>query len=101
MMDHVRARLKPWDMILAGGGATGVCVAINAATRGNDVLSLEPSDFGANHGDLNHGDLKDFEVSSLRSSWSSRFSFSGQAKCTIRLAGMAEPVRVARPEAVG
>src|ERR1017187_9166608 len=33
-------------MIVAGGGATGVGVAIDAASRGYDVLLLEQSDFG-------------------------------------------------------
>jgi glycerol-3-phosphate dehydrogenase len=33
-------------MIIAGGGATGVGIAIDAATRGYDVLLLEQSDFG-------------------------------------------------------
>ena len=33
-------------MIVVGGGATGVGVAIDAATRGYDVLLLEQSDFG-------------------------------------------------------
>jgi glycerol-3-phosphate dehydrogenase len=35
-----------WDMIVVGGGATGVGVAIDAASRGYDVLLLEQSDFG-------------------------------------------------------
>src|SRR5437016_13598792 len=35
-----------WDFIIAGGGATGVGIAIDAATRGYDVLLLEQSDFG-------------------------------------------------------
>ncbi len=33
-------------MIIVGGGATGTGVAIDAATRGYDVLLLEQSDFG-------------------------------------------------------
>jgi glycerol-3-phosphate dehydrogenase len=37
---------RPWDMIIVGGGATGVGVAIDAASRGYDVLLLEQSDFG-------------------------------------------------------
>jgi glycerol-3-phosphate dehydrogenase len=37
---------QPWDMIVVGGGATGVGVAIDAASRGYDVLLLEQSDFG-------------------------------------------------------
>jgi glycerol-3-phosphate dehydrogenase len=36
----------PWDMIVVGGGATGVGIAIDAASRGYDVLLLEQSDFG-------------------------------------------------------
>jgi glycerol-3-phosphate dehydrogenase len=46
MYRRVRARKVRWDMIVAGGGATGVGVAIDAATRGYDVLLLEQSDFG-------------------------------------------------------
>src|SRR5438445_297251 len=33
-------------MIIAGGGATGVGIAVDAAARGYDVLLLEQSDFG-------------------------------------------------------
>lgn len=36
----------PWDMIVIGGGATGVGIAIDAASRGYEVLLLEQSDFG-------------------------------------------------------
>lgn len=46
MWSRVRARAKPWDMVVVGGGATGVGVAIDAASRGYDVLLLERSDFG-------------------------------------------------------
>lgn len=46
MWGRLRARKKPWDMIIVGGGATGVGVAIDAASRGHDVLLLEQSDFG-------------------------------------------------------
>lgn len=46
MLDRVRAHSKPWDMVIVGGGATGVGVAIDAASRGYDVLLLEQSDFG-------------------------------------------------------
>ncbi|HEX3877093.1 MAG TPA: glycerol-3-phosphate dehydrogenase/oxidase [Bryobacteraceae bacterium] len=37
---------ETWDMIVAGGGATGVGVAIDAAARGYSVLLLERHDFG-------------------------------------------------------
>lgn len=46
MLGRVRAHAGAWDMIIVGGGATGVGVAIDAATRGYDVLLLERSDFG-------------------------------------------------------
>src|SRR5437763_9691347 len=46
ILDHVRAHRGPWDIIIVGGGATGVGVAIDASTRGYNVLLLEQSDFG-------------------------------------------------------
>jgi glycerol-3-phosphate dehydrogenase len=44
--ERVRQHRGPWDMVVVGGGATGVGVAIDAASRGYDVLLLEQSDFG-------------------------------------------------------
>src|SRR5205823_11561167 len=44
--DRVRQHPAPWDMIVVGGGATGVGIAIDAASRGYGVLLLEQSDFG-------------------------------------------------------
>ena len=35
-----------WDVIVIGGGATGVGVAVDAASRGYGVLLVEQSDFG-------------------------------------------------------
>jgi glycerol-3-phosphate dehydrogenase len=46
MWRRIEAHPKAWDMIVVGGGATGVGVAIDAAARGYDVLLLEQSDFG-------------------------------------------------------
>lgn len=46
MWRRVREHSHPWDMIIVGGGATGVGVAIDAASRGYDALLLEQSDFG-------------------------------------------------------
>src|SRR5437762_1606438 len=37
---------SPWDMAVIGGGATGVGVAVDAASRGYSVCLLEQSDFG-------------------------------------------------------
>src|SRR3954452_15012603 len=46
MYRRLRAHAGAWDMIIVGGGATGAGVAIDAASRGYDVLLLEQSDFG-------------------------------------------------------
>src|SRR5271169_4681308 len=46
MWSRIESHPQPWDMIVVGGGATGVGVAIDAASRGYDVLLLEQSDFG-------------------------------------------------------
>ena len=46
MMSRVLARNEPWDMLVIGGGATGVGIAVDAASRGYEVLLLEQSDFG-------------------------------------------------------
>ncbi len=40
------ARDGPWDMAVIGGGATGVGVALDAASRGYSVCLVEQSDFG-------------------------------------------------------
>src|SRR5262249_3789489 len=46
MLARALARRTPWDMVVIGGGATGVGVAVDAAARGYDVLLLEAHDFG-------------------------------------------------------
>src|SRR5258707_6545049 len=46
MLKQVAERAEPWDIIIVGGGATGAGVAVDAATRGYDVLLLEQCDFG-------------------------------------------------------
>ena len=39
-------RVEPWDVIIVGGGATGVGAALDAAVRGLSVVLLEATDFG-------------------------------------------------------
>ena len=46
IIERVRNRQTPWDIIVIGGGATGVGCAVDAASRGLDVLLLEQHDFG-------------------------------------------------------
>ncbi|MEO7538501.1 MAG: glycerol-3-phosphate dehydrogenase/oxidase [Pyrinomonadaceae bacterium] len=45
-LESVRERTTPWDIVVIGGGATGVGCAVDAATRGYDVLLLEQHDLG-------------------------------------------------------
>lgn len=42
----VDAGEQAWDIIVVGGGATGVGIAVDAASRNYSVLLLEQSDFG-------------------------------------------------------
>lgn len=44
-IERLAARRTPWDMIVIGGGATGLGIALDAATRGYDTLLLERDDF--------------------------------------------------------
>ena len=46
MLSRITARTRPWDMLVIGGGATGAGIAVDAASRGYEVLLLERSDFG-------------------------------------------------------
>jgi glycerol-3-phosphate dehydrogenase len=46
MVRRVRQRHEPWDIAVIGGGATGVGVAVDAASRGFDVVLVEAHDFG-------------------------------------------------------
>src|SRR6476619_1246506 len=46
MLSRARDRREPWDVVVIGGGATGAGIAVDAATRGYDVLLLEQHDFG-------------------------------------------------------
>ena len=46
MVARLKERTTPWDVVVIGGGATGAGVAVDAATRGYDVLLVEREDFG-------------------------------------------------------
>ena len=41
VLQRLRARSEGWDIIVVGGGATGVGVALDAASRGYDVALLD------------------------------------------------------------
>lgn len=46
MIARIRERQEPWDIVVIGGGATGLGVAVDAAARGLSVALLEANDFG-------------------------------------------------------
>lgn len=70
MWARVESHAKPWDMIVVGGGATGVGVAIDATARGYEVLLLEQSDFGKGTSSrstkLAHGGVRYLEHGNIR-----------------------------------
>lgn len=43
--DRIRKRNEYWDVIVIGGGATGLGVAVDSSSRGFDTLLLEMHDF--------------------------------------------------------
>jgi glycerol-3-phosphate dehydrogenase len=46
MIARLVDRREPWDIAVIGGGATGVGIALDAATRGYSVVLFEQHDFG-------------------------------------------------------
>jgi len=44
-IDQLKSPYNDWDFIIAGGGATGLGIAVDAASRGYRTLLLEQSDF--------------------------------------------------------
>jgi len=59
---RLREARQPWDVLVAGGGATGLAIALDAAARGHLTLLLEAADFaGGTSGastKLVHGGLR-------------------------------------------
>src|SRR6266481_4456269 len=45
MLKTLTASAEPWDLIIIGGGATGLGAAVDAAARGYRTLLLEQGDF--------------------------------------------------------
>ena len=45
-LEQIRQRREPWDLAVVGGGATGMGIAVDAASRKYSVVLLEQSDFG-------------------------------------------------------
>ncbi|MGB9079786.1 MAG: glycerol-3-phosphate dehydrogenase/oxidase [Desulfuromonadaceae bacterium] len=45
LLQRLEDRTRPWDIIVIGGGATGLGAAVDAASRGYRTLLLEQGDF--------------------------------------------------------
>src|SRR5579862_6441483 len=45
LIEQIADETKVWDLIVVGGGATGLGIAVDAASRGFKTLLLEQSDF--------------------------------------------------------
>jgi glycerol-3-phosphate dehydrogenase len=45
LIDKLESSREPWDILVVGGGATGLGTAVDAASRGYRTLLLEQSDF--------------------------------------------------------
>lgn len=45
-IDEIRSAGRDWDILIVGGGATGIGTALDAASRGYRTLLLEQHDFG-------------------------------------------------------
>ena len=45
-LQRIAERRGPWDVAVIGGGATGMGIAVDAASRGYSVVLLEQHDFG-------------------------------------------------------
>jgi glycerol-3-phosphate dehydrogenase len=46
MLERIDAARAPWDIVVIGGGATGLGVALDAASRGYSTALVERGDFG-------------------------------------------------------
>ena len=46
LLSRLRSRTSPWDLLIIGGGATGMGCAVDAASRGFEVALIEQHDFG-------------------------------------------------------
>lgn len=46
MLERLAARREAWDIVIVGGGATGLGAALDAAARGYSVALFEQADFG-------------------------------------------------------
>ncbi len=85
-LERIRGGREPWDVVVAGGGASGLGVAVDAANRGYRTLLLEARDFGAGtssrstkliHGGVRY--LRQGHVALVRSALEERARLLGNA----------------------
>jgi glycerol-3-phosphate dehydrogenase len=99
MLARVHEHEKIWDFVIIGGGATGIGCAVDAASRGFDVLLLEQNDFGKGtssrstklvHGGVRY--LAQGNVSLVRESLKERGILSKNAPHLVRKQAFVVPV---------
>lgn len=66
---RIGSETKPWDVVVIGGGATGLGTAVDAASRGYSVLVLEKADFAKGTSSrstkLSHGGVRYLQQGNL------------------------------------
>ena len=48
-LNKIKSKKNPWDILIIGGGASGLGAAVDAASRGYRTLLLEKNDFAKGH----------------------------------------------------
>ncbi len=70
MVQRIHTESTPWDLLIIGGGATGLGAAVDAAARGLKVLLLEKGDFAEGTSSrstkLIHGGLRYLKQGNLK-----------------------------------
>jgi len=90
---------KPWDVLVVGGGATGLGVAVDAATRGYRTVLIEQSDFAKGtssrstklaHGGVRY--LRSGEIGLVRGALRERGLLERNAPHLVRRRGFVIPI---------
>jgi len=50
LIKQIRLKNDPWDMVVIGGGASGLGAALESVSRGYSTLLLEQHDFAKGYG---------------------------------------------------
>jgi len=70
---RLASRREPWDIVIVGGGATGLGAAVDAASRGHSVALIEQHDFAKGTSSrstkLVHGGVRYLEQGNLPLVW--------------------------------